>query len=96
MASAHKDKSSDNVVENDVSIGQCGSPEHRKSEAVTEAQEYVESIMSGQLIHKVDTPTDSKRKRHLSISDASDTTPKKARNCKSGQETCSDDEGDNI
>ena len=52
--------------------------------------------MSSQLIHKVDTPTESKRKRHLSISDSSDTTPKKARNCESGQESCSDGEGDNI
>ncbi|MEW8548224.1 MAG: hypothetical protein AB2693_32370 [Candidatus Thiodiazotropha sp.] len=51
--------------------------------------------MSTQLVSKVETPIDSSRKRHLStVSDASDTSPKKARNSRPGQNDYSDDNSD--
>ena len=80
MVSAQKDKS----LEKALSPDQSSSPgQNAKSSAVTcltEAEEYVDSIMSTQRISKVDTPNVSTRKRHLSVSGTSDTTSKIARN----------------
>lgn len=65
-----------------ISLDKCSSPGHEEapiSNTLVEASEYVASIMSGQMISKVDTPNANSRKRNLSVSGTSDTTTKKAR-----------------
>ena len=65
-----------------ISLEKCSSPGRKDapiSDTLAEASEYVASIMSGQMISKVDTPNANSRKRNLSVSGTSDTTTKKAR-----------------
>ena len=65
-----------------ISLDKSSSPGRKDapiSDTVAEASEYVASIMSGQMISKVDTPNDNSCKRNLSVSGTSDTTIKKAR-----------------
>lgn len=88
MAGAHTGKS----VEQSLSLEQNSSPGQSKmteksasNTCLSEAEDYVDSIMSTQRVTKVQTPMTSNRKRHLSVSGTSDTTSKKARNCESGE-----------
>ena len=64
-----------------ISLDKSSSPGRKDapiSDTVAEASEYVASIMSGQMISKVDTPNANSRKRNLSVSGTSETTTKKA------------------
>ena len=65
-----------------ISLDKSSSPGRKEapiSDTLAEASEYVASIVSGQVISKVDTPNANSRKRNLSVSGTSDTTTKKAR-----------------
>ena len=83
MANSNESKS----VVKDLSPETCSSPgqgEKSVSDCLAEATEYVDSIMSSQMISRVDTPNATSRKRNLSVSGTSDTSPKKARGDDSG------------
>ena len=79
MANSGQDKSSIEVL----SLDQTSSPGPVTTDGLSEAKDYVDSIMSSQRVSKVNTPLEGGRKRHLSVSGTSDTTPKKARNGRS-------------
>ena len=63
-----------------ISLDKCSSPGHEEapiSNTLAEASEYVASIMSSQMISKVDTPNANSRKRNLSVSGLQTLRPKK-------------------
>ena len=78
--------------EKEQSLNQTRSPGTPPTVGLSEAKEYVDSIMSSQRVSKVDTPIEGGRKRHLSMSGTSDATPKKARNGHSDPEDSGNDD----